>query len=151
MYHIHYKNFRDITLLARNLRKNQTSSEEFLWKILRRNNLSGYKFLRQHPVYYRIDKEWVEFFIADFYCAKLQLIIEVDGPIHLNSAEYDSERDNKIFSKGIQVVRIKNEELDDTGSLMIKLNEVINTQKTYISNNKPITSPSLNLKGRGRG
>jgi very-short-patch-repair endonuclease len=83
MYRIHYKSFRNITLLARNLRKNQTSSEEFLWKILRRNNLSGYKFLRQHPVYYRIDKGWVEFFIADFYCAKLQLIIEVDGPIHL--------------------------------------------------------------------
>jgi very-short-patch-repair endonuclease len=89
----HYRSFRDITLLARNLRKNQTVSEKLLWEVLRRKSFSGYKFLRQHLIFYRIDNGWIEFFIADFYCAKLKLIIEVDGPIHKNKEDYDSERD----------------------------------------------------------
>jgi leucyl-tRNA synthetase len=80
---IHYKNYRGITQIGRNLRKNCTPEEILLWNFLRRRSILGFKFLRQHPIYYRIDKEWVEFYIADFYCAELQLIIiELDGPIH---------------------------------------------------------------------
>jgi very-short-patch-repair endonuclease len=74
-------------LLGRDLRKNQTPSEKILWNMLRRKNFFGYKFLRQHPIYYRINKNWVEFFIADFYCARLKLIIEVDGKIYENSED----------------------------------------------------------------
>ena len=99
----HYKSYKGITCLARGLRRNQTPSEELLWQLLKGKSMRGYKFLRQHPVFYRIDSEWIEFFIADFYCSKLKLIIEVDGPVHQNRQDYDSERDAKLRSKGIMV------------------------------------------------
>jgi len=65
----HYRNFKGITLLGRKLRRNMTSAEKVLWNILRRKSFSGYKFLRQHPVFYRINRKWIDFYIADFYCA----------------------------------------------------------------------------------
>jgi very-short-patch-repair endonuclease len=121
MARFHYKIYRGITLLARNLRNNPTPSEDLLWQIIRRKNLMGYKFLRQHPVFYRIDKKWVEFFIADFYCSELKLIIELDGPVHDNQGEYDSERDAKLLNKGITVFRIKNEELANIDNVISKI------------------------------
>jgi very-short-patch-repair endonuclease len=64
--------------------------EELLLQLLKEERIRGNKFLRQHPVFYRVDGEWVEFFIADFYCAMLKFIIEIDGPIHQNYQDYDS-------------------------------------------------------------
>ncbi len=107
MSRIHYKNYRNITLLARKLRKESTPSEKLLWKILRSKNLEGFKFLRQHPVFYRIDNKRVEFFIPDFYCSELNLIIELDGPIHEKKTEEDKERDSKLQSRGFIIKRFK--------------------------------------------
>jgi leucyl-tRNA synthetase len=151
MSRIHYKNYRGITLLCRQLRKNPTPSEKKLWETLRKKGLDGYKFLRQHPVFYRIDREWVEFFVADFYCSKLKLIIELDGEIHKTRQDYDSERDAKLLSKDIFVVRILNDELNDLKSLTDKLLEELKVRAQYIIDNKMIVSPSLRLKGRGWG
>ncbi len=81
-----YKGYRGIAMIARGLRKNQTSSEIILWEELRCRRMMGFKFLRQHPVFYKIDKDRVEFYIADFYCAELKLVIELDGPIHEKTA-----------------------------------------------------------------
>lgn len=120
-----YHNYRNITLLSRDLRKNLTSSERKLWEILRYKKLFGFKFLRQHPVFYRIDKDFVEFFIADFYCARLRLIIEIDGPVHENHKEYDAIRDLKLASKGIMVLRIKNEELVNITDVISRIEKVI--------------------------
>jgi|GEM_PF-459237 len=151
MSRLPYSNYRQIILLARNLRKNQTPSEKLLWAILRRKNLRGYRFLRQHPIVYRIDRQWIDFYIADFYCCELLLVIEVDGPVHLTRKEYDLDRDSKLSDKGIFVLRIKNKELEDNGSLVIKINETINALKNQRADNKQDVSPSLMLKGRGRG
>jgi very-short-patch-repair endonuclease len=131
----HYKSYKGITLLARNLRKNQTPSEKLLWTVLRRKSLSGYKFLRQHPIFYRVKNNWVEFFIADFYCAELKLIIELDGRIHENHKEYDSERDSKLLNKGIYVVRIQNEEITDIKTVIAFIKEVINIRTIQIIDN----------------
>jgi leucyl-tRNA synthetase len=139
----HYKSYKGITLLARSLRKNQTSSEEILWTVLRRKSLYGYKFLRQHPILYRVKKTWVDFFIADFYCSELKLIIEVDGGIHENNMDYDSERDMKLLNKGIYVVRIKNAELDNLNSVILFLNGIIINRKRQIIDNKQNSSPTL--------
>ena len=130
---IHYKKYDDIALYARNLRKNPTLSEKRLWKVLRRKSLSGFKFLRQHPVFYRIDKDWVEYFIADFYCAQLKLIIEADGNIHELKKEKDNERDEKLLSKGIKVLRIKNEALEDINSTTDLITHIILERKTEIA------------------
>ena len=59
----------------------------------------------------------------------MSLVIEVDGPVHLKQKEYDIERDSKLSDKGIFVLRIKNEELEDKGSLIMKINETINALK----------------------
>jgi leucyl-tRNA synthetase len=121
----YYKSYPGITALARELRKNQTLSEILVWDILRRKKLSGYKFIRQHPIFYRIDKNWVDFYVADFYCAKLKLIIEVDGKIHEEQTEYDKERDARLSEKGIYVARIKNEEVKNINKVTSTINDVI--------------------------
>jgi leucyl-tRNA synthetase len=139
----HYKSYKGITILARNLRKNQTQSEKLLWTVLRRKSLSGYKFLRQHPIFYRVKNKWVEFFIADFYCSELKLIIELDGEIHELKRDYDSERDLKLLNKGIYVVRIKNKELEDMNSVVLFLNKIIFNRVRQIVGNKQNSSPAL--------
>ena len=53
---------------ARELRRNVTDSEKELWEQLRNRRLSGYKFLRQHPIIYKSDYQGLNYFIADFYC-----------------------------------------------------------------------------------
>jgi very-short-patch-repair endonuclease len=128
---IHYKYYKGITLLARNLRKNSTPSEITLWNVLKGRKFLGYKFLRQHPVFYRIDKDWVEFFIADFYSSKLKLIIEVDGPIHNYHLAYDIERDIKLNKRGFSVKRIKNEELENLDKVISDLQDLISGLSGY--------------------
>lgn len=71
---------------AKELRANETDAEMFLWHYLSNKDLYNVRFKRQHPIQY---------FIADFYCHKAKLVIEVDGGYHKLAAqfEYDSNRD----------------------------------------------------------
>ncbi len=48
-----YIDFKVIKKHARELRNNATDSEKLLWNHLRNRKLSGYKFLRQHPIVYK--------------------------------------------------------------------------------------------------
>ncbi len=80
----------DILRLARELRNNETKTEKLLWAELRKRQFFGNKFLRQHPILYNRKFNLADFFVADFYCAKLNLIIEVDGGIHYHQKEYDA-------------------------------------------------------------
>lgn len=63
-----YLDIKVIKKHAREFRNNMTDSEKLLWKELRNRKLSGYKFLRQHPVVYKADYRGLNYFIADFYC-----------------------------------------------------------------------------------
>ena len=74
----------DIFKKAKELRKCCTEAENILWTKLNRNQILGLQFRRQHP----IDR-----FIADFYCAKIKLVIEADGSIHElpENKDYDME------------------------------------------------------------
>jgi len=58
---------------ARLLREKMTRSEEILWERLNRKQIQGLRFRRQHPI---------DIFIADFYCHRIRLVIEIDGEIH---------------------------------------------------------------------
>lgn len=109
---------------ARELRKNQTSSEERLWSELRNRKLHGVKFLRQHPINYEIDG-LRHFFIADFYCASRALVIELDGKIHDYQKDRDAERDLIIKSLGLKILHIKNEELDNMNRVKLKIEDAI--------------------------
>jgi len=125
MSSLHFRYYAGINQLSRNLRKNMTPQEKLVWKLLRKKKLSGYRFLRQHPIFYREEKNWVDFYIADFYCSKLKLVVEIDGKIHDYRKEYDYERDQKLNEKGIRVVRIKNEETKDKNKLEMNLIDII--------------------------
>ena len=100
----YYKSTIRIEENAIRLRKNETPAEKHLWKMLRNRNLLGLKFRRQHPI---------ARFIADFYCAELKLVIEIDGSIHEREdiIKYDLERENYLKELGLKVLRFKNEDV----------------------------------------
>ena len=103
--------------LARKLRNNPTDAEVLLWEYLSKINISGIKFRRQHPLLY---------FIADFYCHKAKLIIEVDGSCHEipHQHMYDKNRDNELSDLGIKVVRFTNDRVFKDIENVI--NEIVN-------------------------
>ncbi len=90
--------------LAKELRKNETESEKILWTKLNKNQMMGLQFRRQHPI---------NMFVADFYCAKIKLVIEVDGDIHelLEYHEHDIGRSDIIDDFGITVIRFSNDQI----------------------------------------
>lgn len=112
---------RSITELARQLRKNPTESEKKLWIILQKKQLDGFKFLRQKPLIYEENYKIKAFFIADFYCSRAKLVIEVDGKIHDYQKDYDKERDKIINQLGLSIIRINNEEVRDLKKLKEKI------------------------------
>jgi len=110
----------DIKRTGRRLRKNQTPEERFLWEYLKERRLEGFRFLRQHPLFYDRQGNDVRFFVPDFYCARAKLIIELDGAVH-NSQQakcHDAWRDEILQSKGLTVLRFKNDDLRDIKSVI---------------------------------
>jgi very-short-patch-repair endonuclease len=108
---------KSLTLIAkelcRNLRSNQTGSENSIWEIVRNRKLLGKKFLRQHSIFYDLlGKE--SFYICDFYCHELNFVIEIDGKIHDYNKRNDNQRDKIINLLGIYVLRIRNEDIENS-------------------------------------
>jgi len=89
---------------AKQLRKASTVSEQRLWNWLRNRSFGGFKFRRQVPV---------GGYVIDFYCPALKLAIEIDGRQHETVwlADYDGVRTRDLRSRGIEIVRITNEQL----------------------------------------
>lgn len=84
---------------ATELRSNPTAAERKMWNILRMN-FKQYAFTRQKPL---------DYFIVDFFCNRLSLIIEVDGEVHDFQKERDAERDTIFLMKyGLKTLRFKN-------------------------------------------
>jgi very-short-patch-repair endonuclease len=111
-----------ITDLCRQLRNNPTYAEKLLWKELRRRNPGGEKFLRQFPIFVPNVSGRKAFYIADFYCSKLKLVVEVDGPIHLLKKEYDANRDLVMDELGFSILRFTNDEvINDIGNVMERI------------------------------
>ena len=116
----------DAVILARELRKNQTKTEQEVWSYLRNRKYRGLKFLRQHPFYYDNIHGNTQFFIIDFYCKELKWILELDGKIHdiEENKEYDEGRDKIISERGFKVIRIKNEDVISQESLFEMLDSI---------------------------
>jgi very-short-patch-repair endonuclease len=95
---------RDKIIRARMLRKHATPAERQAWTMLRDHRCLGYHFRRQHVLHG---------FICDFYCARLRLVIEVDGGYHdtRQAREYDAGRSDVLRQFDIQTYRIRNEEV----------------------------------------
>ena len=107
---LHYNN--DLKHLARELRNNMTDAEKLLWSRLKMKQLSGYQFYRQ---------KIIGNYIADFYCHKAKLVIEIDGGEHYSErkALTDRGRDGHFASLGLKVLRFSNlEVLKNTDSVL---------------------------------
>jgi len=113
--------FKKIREHAQDLRHNMTESERLLWKELRGRKLSGYKFLRQHPIIYSGNLIRFNYFVADFYCDAKKTVIELDGPVHDKSIEYDQFRDSQLQEIGLHILRIRNEELQYMNKVLQKI------------------------------
>jgi very-short-patch-repair endonuclease len=112
-----------VTEFCRHLRNNATPAEKVLWEEIRRRNIGGEKFLRQFPIFTLNGFGRKSFYIADFYCAKLKLVIEVDGPIHQFKKEYDDNRDVVMQHWGFSIVRVTNDEvLNNLDKVIEKIN-----------------------------
>jgi len=103
--------YSDALEFARNLRKNQTPAEIFFWSRVRNRKFLGKKFKRQYLIQYFDEIHEKAFFIADFYCHEIKLVIEIDGKIHEKQKVFDQYREDIIRSLGYQVIRFTNKEV----------------------------------------
>ena len=94
-----YKHNPGLTGFAKELRRNMTKEERHLW----------YDFLRDYPVRFLRQKVLGKY-IADFYCAQANLVVDLDGSQHYEPVEAarDQERDEFLKAYGITVIRIPN-------------------------------------------
>jgi len=87
---------------ARAMRHKAAPAERVLWSILRDRRLAEFKFRRQHMI---------GPYIADFYCAQLNLVVELDGESHLGNEARDRNRQEYLESLGTLVLRFWNTEV----------------------------------------
>ncbi|MXY22337.1 MAG: endonuclease domain-containing protein [Dehalococcoidia bacterium] len=97
------------TARARQLRKNLTDAERALWEILRKRQVSGYRFRRQAPI---------GPYIVDFVCFENRLVIEVDGGHHADQVDYDTARTAWLETEGFRMIRFwNNQVLEETDAV----------------------------------
>ena len=107
--------------LAKALRKDMTPWERKLW----------YDFLRYYPLRFQRQKA-IGNYIADFYCAKARLVIELDGGGHYTAEqeEKDAIRTKDLEAMNLTVLRICNLDIDRNFSGVC---ETIDSAVKYIS------------------
>jgi len=113
-----YEHIKEIT---QKLRHNATHEEKRLWKHLRKKQLNGRKFLRQHAIIYDSVGDEHFFYVPDFYCFKENMAIELDGKIHNFTKKRDNYRDELLKDMGIKIIRFKNEELDEIDRVLERI------------------------------
>ena len=93
------KHNNSLTKFAKNLRKSMTDEERRLW----------FCFLRDYPVRF-LRQKVIDSYIADFYCSKAKLIIEIDGSQHFDdeNIESDEQRTGQFELRDLEVIRFTN-------------------------------------------
>jgi len=88
---------------AKQLRKQATPQENHLW----------YDFLSTYDVRFQRQKA-IGNFIADFYCHKAKLIIEIDGTQHFtdDGKKADEFRTEQLEQYGLKVIRFTNRQIN---------------------------------------
>lgn len=99
-FHLPYN--KHLVARAKELRRNMTAAEQKLW----------YECLRTFPLRVLRQKP-IDNFIVDFYCAKLKLVIEIDGESHFTDAAKikDEERTRILQGYGLKVIRFTNDDV----------------------------------------
>ena len=86
-------------------RNGSTKAEVRLWcELFRNKQMLGFSFMRQRPI---------GFYIADFFCKELNLVIETDGSTHFSKEAQlaDLERTNWLEAQGYTVIRFWDDEV----------------------------------------
>ena len=91
-----------LTPYSQKVRREMTREEKHLW----------YDFLRDLPCTVK-RQQVIGPYIADFYTAQAQLVIEVDGAQHGQEKRMlaDEDRDRFMREQGLRVIRYSNEEI----------------------------------------
>ena len=129
---------QEMTRRARGLRIALTDAERKLWHALRRDQLGGLHFRRQHPV---------GPYTLDFYCPALHLGIEVDGGQHGQDPHRakDTRRTAWLAARQIALARFWNN--DVLSNLEGVLCEILRVAEEARQRSTP--SPTLPLSGGG--
>ena len=103
-YKTERKHNAKLTDKAKALRKNMTKEERHLW----------YDYLRGYSIRF-IRQKIIGNYIVDFYCAKANLVIELDGSQHYEEVgiNKDIDRTKYLESQGLKVIRIPNNEVNN--------------------------------------
>ena len=116
-------NSRNIEL-AKALRKNMTPQEKHLW----------YDYLANYKPNFQRQKS-IDNFIADFYCQKAKLIVEIDGAEHFteNGRRKDVLRTEILEKYGLTVIRFTNSQINKKFKDVCE--EIDKTVKLRLENN----------------
>jgi very-short-patch-repair endonuclease len=113
---------RNLKARSRDLRRDPTPAERKLWF----DFLSGHfeKFSWQKPL---------GDYVADFYCARHRIVIELDGDSHFSATgeRYDQRRTETLGLQGIRVIRFTNAEvLQQFEGVCARIEELLATPPT---------------------
>src|SRR5262245_53574174 len=97
---------------ARELRREMTPTERRLWGQLRGRRFAGFKFRRQTPI---------AGYIADFYCARARLILELNGESHLGKEAADDRRRQAPEARGFRVLPFWDTDVYDNLEVVLEL------------------------------
>jgi very-short-patch-repair endonuclease len=124
---------------ARRLRGALSDAEQKLWRSLRRDQIGGLSFRRQHAV---------GPYVLDFYCPAIRLAIEVDGGQHnlTHERRRDQARTEWLQKKGIHLIRFWNN--DVFGNLDGVLSEIVRVSEALCAR-RGDPHPTLPLSGGG--
>ena len=114
---------------SRALRSNQTDAEQRLWYHLRRRQVNGWRFRRQHPI---------PPYIVDFACVEAKLIVEADGSQHA-TATNDPIRDQRLRDAGWRILRFWNPDI---------LRQTSDVMETIAAALGPLPHPPPQERGR---
>ncbi len=110
---------KTLKTFSRDLRNNLTDAEQLLWSHIRRKQILNVQFYRQKPI---------AGYIADFYCAAANLVIELDGSQHFLPEHrlQDEERDKLLAALGLLVLRFNNRQvLMETESVLAVITSAV--------------------------
>ena len=122
---------RNLLDRAKEMRRCPTLAERKLWNLYLKS--FRVRVLRQRPI---------DYFIVDFFCAALRLVIEVDGGVHFTEQgqAHDAARSEILKGYGLRVLRFTNEEVMEKFEWVC---EVIDGIDSPVPLNNPPQKPSL--------
>ena len=123
-----YNHNKSLVKNAKELRKNMTKEERHLW----------YDYLKNKDIRF-IRQKIIGNYIVDFYCAKANLVIELDGSQHYEEKgiAYDTERTKYLEQYGLTVIRIPNNEINyNFDGVCEYLDDIISKSLSHFSKEK---------------